>query len=330
VEIDIDNDIIWRPLTVADAPAAAELCAAAEAVDDEGETYGAADIAEELNAPRVEPGRGAFGAFTPGGRLVAFAFVFARTAADPVHQMHLWSVVAPQWRGFGIGTELTERALDAARDISSLRFPGAPAVLQRSVYEPLTDLAAHLEKRGFTVQHYEIGMERMIGPDEAATAPTPPEGFELVGYTPELAEEVRLTHNEAFVPDHPGSTPMTAETFAAQTGSASFRADLSFILRHAADGRLAGYVLSLCYPAATEATGRSDVYLDYIGTRREYRGRGVAGTVIAAAVHAAAGQGFGSASLAVRADNPSGALSVYEKAGFSTRRTFVSYVKTVD
>jgi GNAT superfamily N-acetyltransferase len=337
VEIDTETDITWRPLTAADAPAAAELCAAAETVDDEGGFYRTEEITQELDSPAVEPGLGAFGAFTPRGRLIAFAFVFARTEADPAHRMHLWTVVHPAWRGHGVGAELTERSLAVARKISDLRFPGAPATLDRAVYERLTDLIAHLEKRGFAVQHYTCFMERPIDPAaDAKAAPTPPEGFELVGYKPDLAEEFRSTHNEAFVPDHPGSTVMTPEAWAGLTETSNFRNDLSFGLRDTADGRLVGYVLSVHRPAHTDAdtdtdtAGRRDVLLDYIGTRPEYRGRGVASTLIAAVVQAAAAQGFTSASLGVRSNNPNGARAVYEHAGFAPRRTFISYVKSLD
>jgi ribosomal protein S18 acetylase RimI-like enzyme len=334
VEIDIESDITWRALTGADAPAVAELCVAAETADDEGGVYGAAEIAEELASPAVEPGLGAFGAFTPRGRLIAFAFVFARTEADPTHRLHLWTNIHPAWRGHGVGAELTERSVANARKISELRFPGAPAVLDRVVYERLTDVAAHFEKRGFAVQHYSIFMERPIGPADAAAAPAPPQGFRLVGYAPELAEEFLSLHNEAFVPDHPGTTVMTREAWAALTETSSFRRDLSFGLRDTSDGRLVGYVLSLFHSADTSTEtgtgGRRDAHIDYVGTRREYRGHGVASALIAAVMHAAAGQDFTSASLSVRANNPTGARDVYERAGFAPRRTYLSYAKTLD
>jgi GNAT superfamily N-acetyltransferase len=330
VEIEIESDITWRALTTTDVPAVGELCAAAEAVDDEGGIYGAANLAEELNSPAVEPGLGAFGAFTPRGRLIAFAVVSAGFVADPVHRIRLRTCVHPAWRGHGVGAELTERSVALAQRISELRFPGAPAVLERSAYERLTDLIVHLEKRGFTEQHGNFVMKRPIDPADGATAPAPPKGLEPVGYTPELAEEFRATHNEAFVPDHPGSTVVTPEAWAALTERNSFRNDLSFGLRDTADGRLVGYVLSTCSAAGADVAARPNVHLNLVGTRREYRGRGVASTLIGTAVHAAASQGFASASIGVRTNNPTGARAVYEHAGFVLLRTFITYAKTLD
>ncbi|MGH6656623.1 MAG: GNAT family N-acetyltransferase [Actinocrinis sp.] len=322
-----EDELAWRPLTDADVPAVADLMVAAETVDDEGESWGAEDLAEELAGPGIDRRHGAFGAFTRDGRPVAMTLIWARTAADPVHEMFTWAVLHPRWRGRGIGADLTERGVAAAAKISALRFPGAPAVLQRDAYERRTDLLEHLERHGFTARHYDIAMERRIDPEDAGAEPAPPKGYGLARFTAEVAEEFRTIHNVAFVLDHPGSTVQTPEYWAARVGSESFRADLTFGLREQATGELAGYVLSRYYEADTAATGRRDVYLDYIGTGREHRGRGVASALIATVVHTAARQGFDSASLSMRSDNPSGALGVYERAGFALRRRFVSYAR---
>ena len=326
----MEEELIWRPLADADVPAVAELAAAAEAVDDDGESWSAQDIADELGAPAIDRERGAFGAFAGDGRAVAMAVVYARTAADPVHEMFTWGFVHPRWRGRGIGTDLIARCLTAAREISALRFPDAPAVLQRNVYENVLDLCRLLERHDFAPRHYELTMERAIRSGDAAAAPSPPKGYAFVPFAAELAEQFRAVHNLAFVPDHQGSTPQTPASWAAMIESGSFRPDLTFGLRDRAAGELAGYVLSRYYEADTVATGRRDVYLDYIGTRREHRGRGVASAAIAAAIHAAARQGFDNASLSVRSDNASGALGVYQRAGFAVRRRFVNYARKLD
>ncbi len=326
---DEEDELTWRPLADADVPAVAALGVAAEAADDEGESWGAEDIAEEMNGPGVDRAHGAFGAFTADGLPVAVALVFARTAADPVHEMFAWNAVHPRWRGRGVGAQLTERSLAAARIINELRFPGASAVLQRSAYEPRTDLIEHLERHGFKARQFDFMMERPIRPEDGATEPRVPDGYALFAFSEALSEEFRTTHNAAFVPDHPGSTPQTPEYWRAMITSDSSRADLSFGVRHEATGELAGYVLGRYYEADTAATGRRDAHLAYIGTRREHRGRGVASAVIGAVLHAAANQGFDTASLGVRADNPSGALGVYERAGFTVRRRFINYAHTL-
>lgn len=318
--------LLWRVLTVEDAEAAAELRTASEAADDMGESYSPEDFVDDLASSSIDSERGIVGAFA-GGRMVAMALLHARTAADPVHEMFLWGTVHPEFRGRGIGAGVLAWAEKTAPEISELRFPGAPVSLRTPAFDKMPDHLALLESHGYQVEHYEFGMLRRISPDEARRAPVLPEGFAVVAFGPDVAEEFRVTHNEAFVPDHPGSTFVPPEVFAERVGTAAFRADLSFGLRQTESGALAGYVLCYYYDADTQATGLRDVYINYLGTRREFRGRGVAGTLIGTVVHAAAGLGFDTASLGVLADHPTGALSVYQRAGFETQRTFITYVK---
>jgi mycothiol synthase len=322
-------NLTWRTLTRDDSAAMAELCAAVEAVDDEGESYGTEDIEADFDSPSVDETQGSRGGFLDG-RLVVAGMLFARTAADPVHQMFFWGMVHPDFRRRGHGTALTEWALDAAARISEERFPGAPGELRFDVDEKHTGALALVRKCGFTARHYEFGMEATLAGREPGSR-LPPEGFALVGFSPSLSEEIRQTHNIAFVPDHPGSTVATVETWPRQIlhEGTSFHADLSFSLRDERTGLLAGYLIAQYYEADTAATGLRDIYLAYIGTRREYRGRGVASTLIRAALDGAVEAGFDSASLQVLAENPTGALGVYERAGFTVRRRYIAHSRAL-
>ncbi|MBR7836699.1 GNAT family N-acetyltransferase [Actinospica durhamensis] len=324
-----DPELEWRPLTSADAEACAALRTAAEAVDDLGESYSAEDFLDDLATSGLDAERGTLGVFEDG-RMVAMGAVHARTAADPVHAMFFWATVHPDRRGRGIGAGVLAWAERAAREISALRYPGAPLRLQSPAYDAMPDHCALLESFDYRVDHYDLGMVRPISPAEADAPPQLPAGFELVPFGSEVAEEFRVTHNEAFVPDHPGTTVVPPEVFAERTGNSAFRADFTFGLRETASSALAGYVLAYHYEADTQATGRRDVYINYLATRREFRGRGVAAALIGAVLHAAAGQGFDTASLEVLAEHPTGALSLYQRLGFEARRTFAVYVKDLD
>ena len=309
----------WRTLTRDDAEALAELSAAAEAVDKIDDHYGAEDFAEDLESHANDPVDGSRGGFVDG-RLVVAGMLHARTAADPAHSMFFWGLVHPEFRRRGLGKALTEWALGAGARITERRFPGAPGELLAPVADSLPGNAALFQACGFAADRYEFGMTMPLAGREAAKARVP-EGFTLLNYEDALAEEFRETHNIAFVPDHPGSTVQTVESWphVADPSSPSFRQDFSFGLRDNGNGLLAGYLFARYFEADTAATGRRDLYLNYIGTRREYRGRGIASTLIDTAADGAAAAGFDSVSLHVYADNPSGALGVYERAGFIVR-----------
>ena len=107
--------------------------------------------------------------------------------------------------------------------------------------------------------------------------------------------------------------------------NASFRPELSFLLRDVETGTSAGIVLTVCWEAETSATGIRDSHLRVIGTRPAYRRRGVAHALISHTLRAAQDQGYGRASLRVAADNPSGGFGFAERAGFVTHDTQVHY-----
>ena len=147
--------------------------------------------------------------------------------------------------------------------------------------------------------------------------------FRLEAFDPSIDEALRLTHNEVFR-DHWGSTPRDAESWKVWfTGSRAFRAASSYVVL---DGEtIAAYVLGYEWEADTEATGVRELYIGQVGTRRAYRGRGLARATLAKLLAKAAQAGYQRAALGVDADNPTGALGLYEGLGFVSHQKFISY-----
>ena len=75
------------------------------------------------------------------------------------------------------------------------------------------------------------------------------------------------------------------------------------------------------------AAGYTSSYIDLVGVAREYRGRGVAATLLAAVVSASARAGLERAVLDVDSDNPTGALGLYKRLGFVEASRSMDYVK---
>ena len=80
---------------------------------------------------------------------------------------------------------------------------------------------------------------------------------------------------------------------------------------------VAGAVVNTIYSHENEAIGRRRGWLDSVFTRRAWRKRGLASALIARSLHVLAGRGMETAMLGVDADNPSGALRLYESFGFA-------------
>lgn len=109
-----------------------------------------------------------------------------------------------------------------------------------------------------------------------------------------------------------------------RTGSRAFRPACSAVAR-AADGEIVGYVLSYEHDADTARTGRRDLYVATVGTIAAHRGRGVAAELLARVLQAARDQGYDTSSLTVDAHNPTGALGVYDRAGYRLNRREITF-----
>jgi ribosomal protein S18 acetylase RimI-like enzyme len=75
-------------------------------------------------------------------------------------------------------------------------------------------------------------------------------------------------------------------------------------------------VLNTIFAAENAELGLRRGWLESVFTRRPWRGRGLARALIARSIHLLAERGMDTAALGVDADNPSGALGLYESIGF--------------
>jgi mycothiol synthase len=313
----------WRAIGTADAPAWCELLAAVEAADRTGEHYDVDDVLEELTDPDLDAERDTVAAYD-GARMVAYGLVRGGGGEGTgVDRQHVEGCVHPGYRRTGLGTEVLRRGVERARERRGQHLPGE---LLTRVHDANEGAAALFTTHGFEAVRWFYDMHR-----DLARAPEPitiPDGLRLVGdldatRNPELDEAVRLAHNEAFT-DHWGSQPRNAASWRQWfTGSRWYRPRLSFALL---DGdEVAGYALSYEYEADYAATGVREAWIGQLGTRRRWRGRGVATALLRQAMRAYAEAGFERAALGVDTANPTGALGLYQRVGFTPSARWVTY-----
>ncbi len=89
--------------------------------------------------------------------------------------------------------------------------------------------------------------------------------------------------------------------------------------------RSSSYATGYEYVAETAATGIREVYVGQVGTVRSHRGRGLAAVAMSALMRQAEQAGFKRASLGVDAENPTGALGLYERLGFEQYSKWITY-----
>ena len=94
----------------------------------------------------------------------------------------------------------------------------------------------------------------------------------------------------------------------------SVRRDLSRVA--VVGDEVVGFVLVEINEDDWERQGYTGAYIGLVGTRREWRGRGLASALLADSMRAMRDRGLERAVLDVDTENPTGALGVYERLGF--------------
>ncbi|GAA3443210.1 GNAT family N-acetyltransferase [Planomonospora venezuelensis] len=311
----------WAPLSMDDTAELAGLMAAIEAEDRTGENHDADDLADELANPMVDLAEGTL-IGREDGRPVAFVVLLSRPAAEPVHQMIMWGGVHPARRRRGLGRHLLDWAAGTAPVLHERRFPGQPLELHLYTDDRNEGARTLATGAGMAPARWFYDMDRDLA-RELPEAPLP-DGLKIVPYREDLEDAVREVRNAAFA-DHWGSVPQTPESWRASlVGTRTFRPESSFVAVDDSGG-CAGVLLTQYYEADTQATGVREAWIQIIGTLREWRGRGVASALIAHALAEFRAQGYGSAGLGVDADNPTGALGIYTRAGFEIEHRHTTY-----
>ncbi len=152
--------------------------------------------------------------------------------------------------------------------------------------------------------------------DDIADMPMP-DGLEIRPVEPEHHRKIWAADIEAFR-DHWGASEESEEAFERFFGPPDFRPEL---WRVAWDGdEVAGVVMNRILTTFNEQTGERRGLLAGVSVRRPWRRRGLARALVAESLRAFRDAGMTSAVLGVDAENPTGALGVYEANGFAVHR----------
>ena len=133
--------------------------------------------------------------------------------------------------------------------------------------------------------------------------------------------------HEAFR-DHWGGHDESEASLQRWTDAPEFNPDL-FVVAWDGD-EIAGAVLNAIYAEENADLGLRRGWLDSVFTRRAWRGRGLARALIGRSIHVLADAGLDTAALGVDADNPSGALGLYESCGFATVERSAAWQKPME
>ena len=260
------------------------------------------------------------------GRLVAFS-ERTRTTRDDNLEFDSYGHVHPDWRRRGFGRAMLHHNEDRARQrYASERaqrsggLDDGPVSLGTWCLESAVGAVALLNAEGYQIVRWFLEMER---PDlNTIPVASAPEGLIIRPPTPTEYRAVLLADGEAFL-DHWGARPQT-------------EADIRRILKAPdADptlwqvawdgGQVAGSVLPTIYAEENRTLRVHRGVLDHVSVRRPWRRRGVARALIVAALEGLRERSMTSAILRVDADNPNGALGLYEGLGFHATKRMMAW-----
>jgi mycothiol synthase len=179
---------------------------------------------------------------------------------------------------------------------------------------------------GFKADRYFFRMARSLS--EPIPEPQFPEGFALRQFPgeQEAAAWVEM-FNQSFI-DHWNHHDLTVDKFKHKLAKPDYRNDLDLIAV-AGDGTFVAFCYCHISQEENDRTGRNEGWIAYLGTRRGFRKIGLGRAMLLAGLHRLKAAGVATAILGVDAENSSGALRLYESAGFHNIRDSISYVKDV-
>jgi mycothiol synthase len=261
------------------------------------------------------------------GQVVGTARIEWTDTTDGAREYRSRGSVDPAWRRRGIGGHLLREAQRLIRERAAEHDTDRPRVMGTWVSDRQVGRRAMFEADGFRPVRWFFEMERpRIDVDRPDILPMP-EGLELRPVTAADAPAIWHADHEAFR-DHWGGADESEASMRRWIESPEFQPDLMLV---AWDGdEIAGAVLNAIYAAENAELGIRRGWLDSVFTRRPWRGRGLARALIGRSIHALAEAGMNAAALGVDADNPSGALALYESCGFAVVERSAAWRRPMD
>ncbi|MBD8583253.1 GNAT family N-acetyltransferase [Frigoribacterium sp. CFBP 8766] len=317
----------WRPATLADLEALHALDGRVASVDHPLHVTSLSSMRQLLEMPGIDLERDSLVADEGDGQLVAWGLSFLWPVRESVVRVSVDGGVDPRRRRQGLGRDLVEWQRLRGEQHLSASDDVLPAVLAAGVEQEAKSHAALLERQGFGPARWWSTLSRDL------TRPVEPVPLDpavrLEDYSTHREEATRLARNEAFV-DHWGSQASTPEVWRMLVGAATFRPDLSFVAVAAGDDgeeEVVAFVLTTVEPEQWPAHGGRSAHVDYVGVRRAWRGRHLAQSLLATALARQADQGFELCVLDVDSTSPTGAVGLYDRAGFTVAGRRAAYLR---
>jgi mycothiol synthase len=310
--------------TEADYEAAAALLRATCAADGIPWAPTATNLREEMEgSSTMDPARDAIVAEIDGTVVALASVERALRSGQPMYDLH--GDVAPDHRRRGIGRALFHENLRRAIERAGEHGDPFPLTVRGFADDGEIGHRALLESEGFSINRWFFLMRRPTL-DDIPEAPLP-DGVELRPVTPAHHRAIFDAEFEAFR-DHWQPHDYDEAEFDSLYKKADLDTDLWVV---AWDGdEIAGVVQNWIWADENEKLGVKRGWLEHISVRRPWRRRGLGRAITAESLRRLRAAGMTDAMLGVDAENPTGALGLYEGLGFEVSQRAAAYVRHVE
>lgn len=237
-------------------------------------------------------------------------------------EYRLNGAVLPEWRRHGIGTALLADNERRARELAATHQTDREKRLGSWANDREVGRIELLRRNGYEPVRWFFDMTRPLS--EPIPDVPMPEGLEVRPVTMDKVRQIWLADVEAFK-DHWGGFDGSDVQLKRWIERPTFDPTLWVV---AWDGdEVAGGVINAIHTDENEAIGVERGWLHSVYTRREWRKRGLANALIARSLVLLRERGLDYGILGVDADNPTGALGLYERNGFTVAERSTAWRK---
>ena len=292
--------------------------------DNLDDTYSTEDLQNEFSAPGFDTARDIRMWEDSDGQLVAYSQSEARphNEHDTLVDGHIYLRIHPDHRSREIADAAIAWGEGRLREIGRER--GLPVELRAGEVQHYTYMQEIFERHGMQQVRYFFRMVRDLS--QPIAEPRFAEGYSLRHVAGAEDEERWVdAYNYSFI-DHYNFHLRTVESHRHWLSGPDYSRERDLIAV-TADNTVAAFSLCWIHNDDNERNQRLDGWVHTLGVRRGHRKLGLGKAILLASLHMLKADGMAYAKLGVDAENPTGALQLYESVGFKRDETWVTYTK---
>ncbi|AKG20704.1 GNAT family N-acetyltransferase [Calothrix sp. 336/3] len=306
-----------------DLDAIAHLINCCDAVDqlEQGTTVG--ELQTEFSTPSIDTQRDLQLWENEDGELIGFGYLWITEPSDSIDGF-LSFYIHPNHRQINLESAILAWGEQRMGEVKQKHQ--IPTRFGLSARDSQRERIQMIENHGFKVTRYFFTMERNL--TETIPQPQLPTGYSIrqMNRETDIPAWVEM-FNQSFV-DHWNHHDLTVENMIHFINEPSYKPDLNLIAI-ASDNTFVSTCECQIFPEDNKRTGRKEGWIGVLGTIRSHRKMGLGTAMLLSGLHKLKSVGMNTARLGVDADNPSGALRLYESVGFDKVYTKIVYIKSV-